>query len=202
MEYLPLQCSWVITCGTPLGCMTVLSGSHILLWSTYCDRLVLKRCNICTSTEDRERVLLGLLTGSWTAVYLQEQNWLKDICITEVHPSMSDQAHQARNLKQFDRLGSVIPSQAAWRSFAFLVRLACLCIFQAAWLVWKSAARLIGVRSDSADLLLVCSCEMEKATVCAQFQVFPEGISSCFVLTKISCRINILSFHLLVNMIS
>lgn len=201
MEYLLLQCSWVIMCGTPLGCMTVLSGSHILLWSTYCDRLVLKRCNICTSTEDKR----GFYWGCW-----QDHGWqftYRSRTDSKTSASLKSTpawvtAHQARNLKQFDRLGSVIPSQAAWRSFAFLVRLACLCIFQAAWLVWKSAARLIRMRSDSAHFLLVCSCEMEKATVSAQFQVFPEGISSCFVLTKISCRINILLFHLLVNMIS
>lgn len=53
-------------------------------------------------------------------------------------PQHEWQLTKPRNLKQFNRLESVIPSQAAWRSFAFLGRLACLCIFQAAWLVWKS----------------------------------------------------------------
>lgn len=102
---------------------------------------------------------IRFLTGIWVKGYLQEQQWLKDRCITKVHLSTSDNSQKPgswnilQNQETSQKAKSFIFMWLSW-SKPLQGSLAVLCFFQAAgslsiflttclvWM-WFSAALLL-----------------------------------------------------------
>jgi hypothetical protein len=128
------------------------------LWSTSCcvTKLFLGRHNTHvystqTGTTDQSKdatkvqqwVLWDLLTGIWVNGYLQEQEWLKDSCITKGHSSMGD-AHKAGDLEHTTQPAG---NSTSWR-VSFPGTSVGLILFQSAGLLWELSLELFVFLSE------------------------------------------------------